>query len=415
MRIAVWHNLPSGGGKRALHDHIRGLVGRGHEVEAWCPATADTTFLPLADFCREHVLPWDDRPPRPWVLTSYRAAGLATYGRMAAMDKHCRQAADAINAGNFDLLFANSCMLFRAAPIGRYVRLPSLLYLQEPYRWLYESMPDPPFIGLRLPGRSALAPWYVRAWLRNFFDTQAKRAQVRVEYESAGAFDRILVNSYYSRESVLRAYGLDAAVCYLGVDSEKFIPTGRARGDYVLGVGAFVPEKNIEFVIQAMGCVTQPRPRLVWIGNVGDLDYIERLQQLAAGVQVEFIPQRAVAEAEVITLLGDALAMAYAPRLEPFGYAPLEANACGTPVVAVAEGGVRETVRHEVNGLVVDHRPAAMAAAIERLRDDPVLAGRLAEAGRSLVCTVWSLAAATDRLEDHLRGVVKLSETRSMP
>jgi glycosyltransferase involved in cell wall biosynthesis len=63
----------------------------------------------------------------------------------------------------------------------------------------------------------------------------------------------------------------------------------------------------------------------------------------------------------------------------------------------------------------VDHRPAAMAAAIERLRDDPVLAGRLAEAGRSLVCTVWSLAAATDRLEDHLRGVVKLSETRSMP
>src|SRR5216683_2521051 len=56
MKIAVWHNLPSGGGKRALYDHVRGLVARGHSVEVWCPPTASRTFLPLDALVREHVV-----------------------------------------------------------------------------------------------------------------------------------------------------------------------------------------------------------------------------------------------------------------------------------------------------------------------------------------------------------------------
>src|SRR6266446_7167318 len=48
VKIAVWHNLPSGGGKRALYYHVRGLVERGHTVESWCPPTADQSYLPSA-------------------------------------------------------------------------------------------------------------------------------------------------------------------------------------------------------------------------------------------------------------------------------------------------------------------------------------------------------------------------------
>ncbi|MHB1599044.1 MAG: hypothetical protein ACYCXY_09175 [Acidimicrobiales bacterium] len=56
MRIAVWHNLPSGGGKRALYDQIRGLLELGHYVESWCPPSADQSFLPLGDLVTEHVV-----------------------------------------------------------------------------------------------------------------------------------------------------------------------------------------------------------------------------------------------------------------------------------------------------------------------------------------------------------------------
>jgi glycosyltransferase involved in cell wall biosynthesis len=48
--------------------------------------------------------------------------------------------------------------------------------------------------------------------------------------------------------------------------------------------------------------------------------------------------------------------MVYSARLEPFGLAPLEANACATPVVAVAEGGVRESIGNGVNGVLISER-----------------------------------------------------------
>src|SRR5947209_7058039 len=110
MKIAIWHNLPSGGGKRALYYHVRGLVERGHTVESWCPPTADQSYLPLGEFIREHVVP----------LTATRhssgngrfgAAGAYAdvAGRIRAMDQHCQECADHINRGGFDVLFANAC------------------------------------------------------------------------------------------------------------------------------------------------------------------------------------------------------------------------------------------------------------------------------------------------------------------
>jgi hypothetical protein len=57
MKIAVWHNLPSGGGKRALYDHVRAVIERGHTLESWCPPTADQSYLPLGDLIKEHVIP----------------------------------------------------------------------------------------------------------------------------------------------------------------------------------------------------------------------------------------------------------------------------------------------------------------------------------------------------------------------
>src|SRR5438132_9190387 len=123
------------------------------------------------------------------------------------------------------------------------------------------------------------------------------------------------------------------------------------------------------------------------------------MQQLAATRAVELAVKSMATDAELVDLLNRAAAFVYTPRLEPFGYAPLEANACGTPVVAVAEGGVRETVLDGVNGLLVDSRPTAMAAAIDRLIHDPDYARELGQNGARLVRERWSVSAATERLE----------------
>src|SRR5205085_3252154 len=144
MRIAVWHNLSSGGSKRALYDHVRGLMARGHTVEAWCPPTADSDYLPLSKLIPEHVLPLDR--PRP-NLTDYWQITLHVQRCLAAMEAHCRICAAEINRGGFDIVFANTCRWFHTSPIGRYVSTPSVCYLAEPYRPLYEPMPQPRWIA----------------------------------------------------------------------------------------------------------------------------------------------------------------------------------------------------------------------------------------------------------------------------
>jgi glycosyltransferase involved in cell wall biosynthesis len=167
-----------------------------------------------------------------------------------------------------------------------------------------------------------------------------------------------------------------------------------------------VREKNIRFVIESLGAVSQPRPRLVWVGNIAVPAYLAELKQLAAALQVDFEPRTRIADEEIGDLLNRAAMMVYAPRLEPFGLAPLEANACGVPVIAVAEGGVRETIIDGVNGLLVEHDPRAMAQAIERLRDQKEYARQLGESGARLVHEKWSLGASIDRLERRFAEVL---------
>jgi len=407
VKIAVWHNLPSGGGKRALYYHVRGLVERGHKLECWCPPTADQTYLSLDDLLTSHTVAfsWQSRREKRPI-----SRALAMYYDMVKkieeMNRHCQRCAEEINRDGFDLLFANSCMFYGVGPIGRYVEIPKIIYLQEPYRRLYEAMPESPWIAPPSPKRFWWSPHYLRLFLSNLIQVHGLRLQAREELWNAQAFDAILVNSRFSRESVLRAYGLDAKVCYLGVDTAMFLNRSMRRENFIVGVGAFTPEKNIRFVIEALANVQEPRPRLVWVGNFASSSYLEELKQLAQSLNVGFEPQVGIDDDKLVDTLNRASMMVYAPRLEPFGFAPLEANACGLPVIAVAEGGMRETIIDGVNGLLVEPDIEAAAAAIDRLRSEKEYARELGENGARLVAEEWSLNASIDRLERRLMDVI---------
>ena len=403
MRIAVWHNLPSGGGKRALYYHVKGLVERGHSIEVWSPPTADLSYLPLSPFGIEHVVPLNLPSHRVPFSRLWKLYG-GILDEIDAMDGHCQDCAAQIASGKFDLLFANSCRQFAVSSIGKAAALPGLLYLGEPKRRLYEAQPELPWIALP-PAGNRLQPAYLKRWFMNLVNVQRDRVQARAELEGVRAYQRVLVNSYYSRESLLRTYGVDAKVCYLGVDTNIFKNLHLERLDFVVGVGSITPSKNIELVLRSLGKIPAPRPRLVWLGNITLDSYLHSLKALAQSLQVDFQPLQLVKDEVLVEILNQARMMVYTPHLEPFGLAPLEANACGTPVVTVAEGGVRETILHEVNGLVADSDPNALAGAVQRLSADPGLAAVLGRNGQEIVQEKWTWRAALDRMEQHLFDV----------
>jgi glycosyltransferase involved in cell wall biosynthesis len=409
MRIAVWHNIPGGGAKRALYYHVRGLVERGHSVEAWSPSTSDRNYLPLSELITEHVLPIDIGQKGK---SAARISLLRLYSdqlrQAKALDEHCRTCADEINRRDFDILFANSSIINAVSSIGRYVKTRKVLYLQDPNRWLYEAIGGDglPWVAIPRMGQVWRRPHYLRWFVFNLMSVQRMRVLARDERLNASAFDLILVNSYFSRENLLRVYGLDSTVCYLGVDTRLFVNHQYPRENFVVCVGELVPLKNAEFIIKAVAKIDVPRPRLLWVGNWianrGSESYYEEMRSLAKSHGVTFEVRRSINDKELVDILNRASTMVYAPRLEPFGLAPLEANACGLPVVAVAEGGLRETIIDGVNGFLVQHQPQMMADAIQRLAHDKDLAAQLGKNGSRIVQEKWSVNAAVERLERQL-------------
>ena len=415
MNIALWHNLPSGGGKRALNDQVAGLLSRGHRVTCWCPPTADRSYMPLSDLgVEERVLPLTG----PREGDALKGGAFRRVGRLvsaaasleadlaAAMDAHSREVAAEIHAGGFDLLLAHPCRTYAAAWVGRHVLLPKALYLQEPYRQSHEAAPDLPWLSAPAPAPGRSKPT-LRAALGHAAAVREKRERARHEVANARAFDVVLVNSLFSRESLLRLYGLDARVCRLGVSTERFVDQMLPRESLVVGMGAIYPHKNVMLAVRSVAAMPPPRPKLVWVGNLAVPLYVEELRAAAAAGGVEFETRVMASDEQIVELLNRAGVMAYAPRLEPFGYAPLEAGACGLAVVAVAEGGVRETVTDGENGLLVEHDPAAMAQGLGRVLGDPALARRLGEGGKALVRGEFSLDAAAERLERRLLDLLR--------
>jgi glycosyltransferase involved in cell wall biosynthesis len=166
-----------------------------------------------------------------------------------------------------------------------------------------------------------------------------------------------------------------------GVDCDRFHPGPGAAGPNspvrVLTLGRLVPRKGNDTVIEAIARV--PGAELLIAGGPardqldGDPE-VRRLRQAAAacGVAERVRFAGRVAHRDVPALLRSADVVVSAPWYEPFGIVPLEAMACGVPVVASAVGGFLDTVVDGATGaLVPPRRPDQLAAAVRKLLAEP--------------------------------------------
>ena len=135
------------------------------------------------------------------------------------------------------------------------------------------------------------------------------------------------------RQRILQCYGREAAVISPPVETGRF-PLSERRGDYFLVVSRLVAYKRIDVVIEAFNRLGY---RLLIVGDGPHAAALKR----AARSNIEFCG--AVAEMELPLLYADCRALVLAAE-EDFGIAPVEAMACGRPVIAFAAGGALETV-----------------------------------------------------------------------
>ena len=206
----------------------------------------------------------------------------------------------------------------------------------------------------------------------------------RIDKRNVHNATTLIANSHYSAEVLYRVYGRKAIPAQLGVDVNVFYPRKELRENMVLSVGSLNPIKGHDFVIRSLAFIPEKkRPSLVIPSPSGTQADLEKnfLENLAIELRVKIEFRVVTDDDELAGLYSRALATVYCPHLEPFGLVSLESMACGTPVLGVAEGGLRETILHEKTGFLLPWDFESFAVNLQRLADNPRLRDEMGQAG----------------------------------
>ena len=164
--------------------------------------------------------------------------------------------------------------------------------------------------------------------------------------------DRYLTNSKYVSARIQKYYHRESELIAPPVDLSFFVPDAIAermrtkKKAAYLAVGRLIPYKRFDLAVKA--CKKLKRPLHI----VGEGPELGRLKKLA-GKDVVFLGK--ISDEDLRKEYQKAKALVF-PQLEDFGIVPLEAMACGTPVIAYGKGGALETVKENISGLFFDEQ-----------------------------------------------------------
>jgi len=240
-----------------------------------------------------------------------------------------------------DLVISSSHAVAKA--VGIPAGIPHLSYIHTPMRYLWG------------PVNSHFAFGKGRRWKRLALRT-VKPYLKRFDVRSAASIDMLVANSENVRRRVQHAYGRDAGVVYPPTDTEFFSPDPVEHPDgFYLVVSALEPSKRIDLAIEAFQALGR---RLVIVGD-GTLN--KDLRKIACA-DVEFVGR--VSNEELRRLYRRCRALIL-PGIEDFGLTPVEAQACGRPVVCYGEGGAVESVIDGQTG--IHFRPQTASALVDAI------------------------------------------------
>jgi glycosyltransferase involved in cell wall biosynthesis len=225
-----------------------------------------------------------------------------------------------------DLVISSSHAVAKSMVLRRGSKQPyHICYIHTPMRYVWDMFDD--YFGVERVGYFASSFLFKPiAWLLQTYD----RATV-------DRVDLFLANSSYVANSVRRIYGRHAEVVAPPVDTDRFLTLKREPEEWYVIVSALVPYKRVDHAIRA--CHGLGR-KLKIVGKGPELEALKKLAR-GLGADVEFVGF--VSDVELGHYYRHARALLF-PGVEDFGIVPVEAIACGCPVIAIGAGGILDSM-----------------------------------------------------------------------
>src|SRR6266540_892449 len=188
MKIAIYHNLPSGGAKRSLYEQVRRTNQQHHYDLYRLDLNENESFMDLRPLVESVYSYPFDLPALPRILRS-------TLRIMKLKAVHRRIAHD-IDRRDYDLVFTHPCRFTQGPALLSYLKTPSVYYMHEPRRSTFEYRLFP-FDPMLVHGPVQ--------WFKYHAMDLLTRPNKRLDLRAVKAASKILCNSYYSLESIANA------------------------------------------------------------------------------------------------------------------------------------------------------------------------------------------------------------------
>ena len=332
-----------------VHEWLDVLAGSERVVAELLACYPDADLFTLVDFL----------PPDARGFLAGRPVRTSFLQRLPFARRHFRLylplmplAIEQFDLGGYDLILSSSHAVAKGVITGP--DQVHVSYVHSPMRYAWDMQAQ----YLRQTGMDrGLKTLYVR-WVLH----RLRQWDVR----TANGVDVFVANSRYVGRRIRKAYGRDATVIPPPVDVDRFTPA-EGRGDAYLVASRLAPYKRVDLVVAAFA--RMPGRRLIVVGDGSEKARVEAAAKGAANIS--FLG--AVQQAELVRLMQQARAFVFAAE-EDFGIALVEAQACGTPVIAFGRGGALDIIdagaADPTGRLFAEQTPDAIMAAVEAFEQD---------------------------------------------
>ncbi len=356
MKIAFFHELTPLSGARKVVEEYGKILRKEHEVDLYYVDDNEDKRV-LKFFNNVYYFKFNEKH---WRGNNWKAKLYKDSIELIKLYFLHKKISKIIKAKKYDSVLVNPSKFTQAPFLLRFVNKP-IYFCEEPLRIVYDELFSIP----KDLGFSKIIYEKINRKIRKIIDKR-----------NIKSLWIVLANSNYSRQNVKKAYGIEAYTCYLGADTKKFKSLKIKKTHDLLFVGEKAVIEGYDLLEQTLKLYRE-KP---------SVEYVIRNEK------GEGIPENNLIEA-----INNSKIVLALSKNEPFGLLPIEAMSCEVPVIAVSEGGFKESVIDGKTGFLIDRKSEELKDKIDLLLSDDKLRAQMGENGRKLVLDKFTWAKSANR------------------
>jgi glycosyltransferase involved in cell wall biosynthesis len=364
MKIAFFHNLPTGGAKRVVYEQIK-FLSQKHEIDLYEIETQEQALFESKQLTKNNY----SYSFQISTQSGIRGRIIKDYRNFVTLKSLQKKIAQQIDNQKYDLVIVHPDKFTQTPFILRFLKTTTIYFCEEWLRIIYE--PEYAFTENV-------------SVLKKLYENITRKVRKNIDYTNMQCAQTIVANSSFTAQNIQKAYGKNAQVALLGVDTDFYHPLNSKKQSDILFIGEKVNQEGYYLLEKAQKQIKTKVTILSRKNNKFSLTDQDMI--------------KAYNNAKIV------LALSFN---EPFGLIPLEAMACGVPVIALNEGGYTETIHDAKTGFLIPRDSKILAEKINYLLQNESLRQELGRNGRKSMEKNFTWQKHGQRLEKIIKQCQK--------